>query len=307
MNLFRQFIVVIMIGVFIATMPVRTEAGSNKSAKLGVAMAVVGIGLNTYMIAKNIGPCTATPMGVMACVIVALSAVQIVFTTKYLMDLTKADKATTCKGADCGAGTFTEVTTTTLGGIDDGNGNDGIDDTIDDVARDVGLDIDRSHRDAENTLRDLERRGVVYNKEDGSITTPRGKVSASSLSSPSAMKAAGFSDKDISQYMKAQEEAQKKADDYSGILKKFGVDEGESGGGMAPSGGESAGAPGFDFNKFMKGLNQKPAKEKQTVAGLSKSDGKGGQIGVAADSLFEMVHRRYKSERDMNKFIDGAK
>jgi hypothetical protein len=245
-------------------------------------------------------------MGVMNCIIVALSAVQIIFTSKYLMDLTKADKATACKGADCGPEDLSEVTTTTLGGINDGNDDGGIDETIDDVSRDIGLDIDRTRRDAENTLRDLENKGVVYNK-DGSITTPRGKVSASSLSSPSAMKSAGFSDKDISDYMKAQEDAQKKANDYSDILKKFGVDEGDSGGGMAPSGGESANTgPGFDINKFMKGLNQKP-KDKQTVAGLSKSDGKGGQIGVAADSLFEMIHRRYKSERDMNKFLDGAK
>jgi hypothetical protein len=155
-------------------------------------------------------------------------------------------------------------------------------------------------------MADVERRGgVSYNASDNSFNTPRGRVSANSFGSAGAMRSAGFSEAEIKDYMdsqaKSKDDVNKKAAE---IMAKLGLDEGDYAG-MGGGGGRSGGS-GYD-----PGLRYNPSQARRpgtrpTVAGLSRSDGQGGQIGVQGDDLFGMIRRRYDAERQSGQFNENA-
>ena len=170
----------------------------------------------------------------------------------------------------------------------------------------VGLDPIKE-AEANRLIAEGAKRGYSADAKTGVITTPQGKVSASSMSSAAGMKAAGLSDKDIARIQRDREETKKKIDNgLEEVLKKLNMEEYSSGGGGRGSDMPSPAASGFDMSKYMSALNKKAAvmAAKPSVAGLSKSNG-ADRIGVANDNLFRMVHAQYEVQRKSGGFING--
>jgi hypothetical protein len=154
--------------------------------------------------------------------------------------------------------------------------------------------------------------GATYDKKTGILTTPSGQTyKASDFNSPQSMAAAGISPSVIDQVSdmvkKIEKDATKKADK---ALAKAGASSEESalggGGGSgftAGSGGDGAtgypGAAGLAKEKL--GVNRDPAQ----VAGMQKNYN-GEPIGVAGDSIFNMMTRRYRVKESQSSFYDGS-
>lgn len=184
-----------------------------------------------------------------------------------------------------------------------------IPDYIDQIKDKTGIDVTQAVRETEGILNNLDKQGYKQNS-DGSITTPRGKINPSSLQSANGMKAAGFSDAEISAGMKSQADIKSKGDKMmEDVLKKLGIDENDNSGASFSNSGKSAsGGIGFDPSRYLKNIGTPSTKTATSnkLSGLSKSDGKGGQIGVAADDLFGMIHRRYEENTKKCQFLNNA-
>lgn len=149
-----------------------------------------------------------------------------------------------------------------------------------------------------SNLRTVRNLGVRTNP-DGSVTTPDGQTRNFGDMSAGALSRAGLSDKDIKSFMAAVDAAKKDADEKAKTTdansELFG--ETPSGGGgrgtitTAMPGGGPAGGP--------RGLDRNPAQ----VAGMSVNYG-GEQIGVGADNIYMMIHRRYDFHENQGGFLN---
>ncbi|WP_374073560.1 hypothetical protein [Bdellovibrio bacteriovorus] len=145
-----------------------------------------------------------------------------------------------------------------------------------------------------------------YNEKTGKITTPDGKsYNASDFGSVDGMAAAGMSKGAIDGALAMYDEVQKKAAAKLEKLKlgaltaASGFEEGggSKGGGAAP--GESLEDPSLSLAsaKTSSGIDRDPS----NFAGMQKNYN-GDPIGVAADSIFQMIARRYKMKESQESF-----
>ncbi len=283
----------------------------NQQTIIGLASAGVAVtftGKDLVMSGKN---CTKGGLAAVAyCIRATFDAVQIIYTVNTIRKLLKAHDDSVCLPPQCFNGpASTEDPEKTAETVEGGGGGSHHPQmappptlapfeklTPADVLKAIGLNLDDAMNMAGRSLEDMKARGYEYNKENNSLTTPKGTFSMSSLGSAAGMKAAGLTDAEIAALNEGQDEMKKQMDkQLAAVLAKFGADEG---------GGSAVAAkpePGFNMRDFMGGNKVKP-----TVVGLSKSDGQGGQIGVAGDDMFGMIRRRYEDQRKKNQFNESA-
>lgn len=252
---------------------------------------------------------SSTPAAAFFCVQKVLTYAELALMGYTLYELIKSKDAAKCTGATCFDSNTTPTTfdageaspTTTLdrdvADVPDGLAPDTTNPNGITDPKELGLDLDQLQKDVDLGLKDLKKKGYSVDTKTGKVTTPQGQFNASALGSPAAMKAAGFTDEQIAAAREAQDKFKSALDKkYNDLMKKMGTDEGDYSG-MSARFGNTSGS-GFQFKPLH---YQKP---KATVSGLSKSDGKGGQIGVAADDMFGMIHRRYQEQRSQSQFIE---
>lgn len=154
-------------------------------------------------------------------------------------------------------------------------------------------------------------KGMSWDSKTGVVTTASGKTyKASDFNSPTSMAAAGMSKGMIDSIMgmekKIQDNAMKKLDKM-GLNTPVVASEEESGGGggggFTGGGGnsEAYSNAGADTGGPKLGIDRDPAQ----VAGMQK-DYNGEPIGVAGDSIFKMMTRRYKVKEGQSSFLDDA-
>lgn len=145
--------------------------------------------------------------------------------------------------------------------------------------------------------------GVKADLAKGTISVNGKEYPASTFSSPASMSAAGFNPDDIAKAMDIAAKVEKGVTSKMGGVAANGFSEGGGGGGSgvtyvdeeagAGAGHAAAGAGAGDLG------DRGPAQ----VAGMSK-DFNGEPIGVAADSIFAMMNRRYILKEKQNAFIN---
>ncbi len=158
---------------------------------------------------------------------------------------------------------------------------------------------------AQEALKNLRAAGYTINEATGEVTDPKGKrYSSETFSSNSSIAAAGFSSSDIQSINLAKAQtsreiaAKAKAADGTDL---FGSEIGASG--KAASAGSADGGLGVGggipvVGSKGLGIDRDPAQ----VAGMSKNLG-GEPIGVSADSLFDMMERRYNLLEKNGSFL----
>lgn len=162
---------------------------------------------------------------------------------------------------------------------------------------------------AQAQIKKLTDAGWKIDTKSGNITTPNGKTySATSVSSPSAMRAAGATESEIKDFQEGMSKvsavAAEKAKAADGSATASGEDIG-IGGGMAHSTPTTAMGvaegdvrSGILSEKSKLGVSRDPAQ----VEGMSKIYN-GSPIGVAADSVFGMIDRRYQLHEKKGSFL----
>lgn len=159
---------------------------------------------------------------------------------------------------------------------------------------------------AQDALNSARSAGYTIDENTGVVTDPNGKkFSSETFSSNSSMSAAGYSASDIQGFNAAK--AQMNKDIAAKVAAAdgtdmYGSDIGGSGkaasAGSADGGlGVAGGLPVVASNKDL-GINRDPSQ----VAGMSKNLG-GEPIGVSADSLFDMIDRRYNLHQKNGSFL----
>lgn len=188
--------------------------------------------------------------------------------------------------------------------------DDGFDRTGTDVTNNPVVANDPSVKALGANIKALQDKGIVDAKL-GKITTPDGKTfKPSDFSSQSAMAAAGFPSGAIAGAVDTYNAIQKRAADkvekmkLGALTAAGGFDEG--GGGGAAGGGSAVGDEGAGVAVAGGGgsgvsLERDPS----SVAGMQKNYN-GEPIGVAADSIFLMMTRRYKVKESQESFFSDA-
>jgi hypothetical protein len=245
-------------------------------------------------------PCVAQPPNALACTMMGLAVVQVgMALAQHSGDKSSAGGLSGNYNFDNSAGTpgavnadpsatYTTPDGTTINGdyakIANNLAGNGLGGLANDYASDVNA---------------LKGSGVTVSPDGTSVTTADGKkVTASSLGSESAMKAAGFSGSDIS----GAQNALKNVPAAISALKASAMtnDVGGGGGGLGSGGGGGGGGSGSGgsfagFGKAAKGQDI-------SLSGMSKKLGN-DNIGVAGDDIFEMITRRYKARDKVDAFI----
>ncbi|WP_374076258.1 hypothetical protein [Bdellovibrio bacteriovorus] len=160
-----------------------------------------------------------------------------------------------------------------------------------------------------SNIKKLQDAGIVDAKL-GKITTPDGKsYKPSDFASQGAMAAAGFSSGAIAGAVATYEEIQKRASAKAEKLKlgamtaASGFDEGGGGGGASL--GESAGEESVAATGVVSTGAVSLERDPSSLAGMQKNYN-GEPIGVAADSIFLMMTRRYKVKESQESFYTDA-
>lgn len=136
----------------------------------------------------------------------------------------------------------------------------------------------------------VSKYGMKYDKATGKFTMPNGSsFTPSDLMSPSAMAAAGVSGSEYKRAMDMAKAAEAKAEGSKPVAPVAGFEGG---------GGSYAAAPATETVTPIMGVARSPT----SVAGMVRSFG-GGSIGVAGDSLFDMMARRYKEKNSKDCFL----
>ncbi|QLY25355.1 hypothetical protein [Bdellovibrio sp. KM01] len=164
---------------------------------------------------------------------------------------------------------------------------------------------------AEAGLSSLKAQGLV-NSSATKITSPDGKsYNVSDLSSAAGMASAGIPQGAIDAAMATSKDIEKKALEkvkIGALTKAQGYDESSGGGGGSryPSGDGSSGSgayPGYAGARGSSSLLDKD--NSRLAAGMSKNYN-GEPIGVAADSIFLMMSRRYKVKESQDSFFGAS-
>lgn len=147
----------------------------------------------------------------------------------------------------------------------------------------------------------LYNEGYRINATNGTVTTPTGQtIPANVLNSPASMKAAGFSDATIKEFGEAMSQAVAKANSATPKTADTGDLFGDSigGGGAGGNSGHREATANAGPPSPKLGIDRNPSQ----VAGMSKLYN-GEKIGVAADSAFGMIQRRYDLHEKNGSFL----
>jgi hypothetical protein len=158
-----------------------------------------------------------------------------------------------------------------------------------------------------NNLAKLKSTGAKIDLQKGTFTTPNGKkYSASDFSNPASMKAAGFGDEAIGQFSKLMNSAATQAANKVGADGAEGFGSDSYGGGAKQSASASGGGVEYEFKMPGQGVGNatKDRNPAASAAGLAKNFN-GEPIGVASDSIFSMMSRRYQLKASQNQLITG--
>ncbi len=152
---------------------------------------------------------------------------------------------------------------------------------------------DRVNRELEN----LKKKG--YSLKGSVIQTPRGPIKVKSLESHRGLKAAGFSDLEIAALNSVKQET---ADLHRNIKKKMqrGLKTGTFVGRSYRQKKQDR-EDKMQWDQWMKDLFHKE-REPTSVVGLSQKYGS-DKIGIKSDNIFQMVSRRYQTQRRENHFL----
>ncbi len=183
-------------------------------------------------------------------------------------------------------------------GLKDPNGNP----LADKEAASAVLEKNDEWQQAMAAKKKLEKAGWKFDVKKGIAKGPKGEVISGSLaSSADSMRTAGAPDSAIKDYTSTMQSAlQKAAEKAKGADNDmFGGDLGGGGSGAPVVAAAADGSQGFSMpGQPRLGINRDPAQ----VAGMKK-DYKGNPIGVAGDSLFDMIDRRYQLHRENGSFL----
>lgn len=146
---------------------------------------------------------------------------------------------------------------------------------------------------------DLKKYGVTY--KDGKFTMPNGKsFGLNDVNNPNAMANAGVSAADFAKAMAQAAALEKKAGEQ---VEKVGAHTASQGFENGVGGGGSSGPGSSDEEETYAGGGAKAARDPAaSVAGMTKSYN-GELIGVAGDSIFEMMARRYRQKSKEESFL----
>ncbi len=149
--------------------------------------------------------------------------------------------------------------------------------------------------------------GFTYDPKTGTVTTASGKtLKGSDVNSAGAMESAGIPKSVIDVIGNVEKDIAAKAAKKIGKLSFASTSSEEAGGG---SGGSSASTSSNDDSSASNaiahpsglGIDRDPAQ----VAGMQKNFN-GEPIGVAGDSIFKMMTRRYKTKEAQSSFLDES-
>lgn len=156
--------------------------------------------------------------------------------------------------------------------------------------------------------------GFTYDPKTNTVTTAKGtKIKGSDLNSSSAMEAAGVPKAAIDLLNSMEKDvvakAMKKVNSLGLNTNIIGGEESSGGGGSA-AGGSDAMAAGAGYGAgygSMAGANAGLGVDRDPaqVAGMQKNFN-GEPIGVAGDSIFKMMTRRYKVKESQSSFLDES-
>lgn len=157
--------------------------------------------------------------------------------------------------------------------------------------------------------------GGMLDPKTGTIKTPDGKTyKASDFASAASMEAAGLPKGAILGAMDAYAQVHKKAAEKAEKLKlgamtaASGYEEGGGGGGgfgVGTSTDDSSGYAGSGLGSGSGGSGLSLTRDPSSMAGMQKNYN-GEPIGVAADSIFLMMTRRYKVKESQESFYTDA-
>ncbi|MEN0059186.1 MAG: hypothetical protein AAGB31_10165 [Bdellovibrio sp.] len=163
---------------------------------------------------------------------------------------------------------------------------------------------------AQDDLAKLEKAGII-NTKDGTATVNGKTYSLSDVSSDSAMAAAGLSQSNIDSLKSLNAAIEKKAAEKVEKMKlgsataTNGFEEGGGGSLKGPDSLASSESDGFSSaalaGRSKVGIDRDPS----ALAGMQKNYN-GEPIGVAADSIFLMMSRRYKVKESQESFYTDA-
>ncbi|RZI59869.1 MAG: hypothetical protein EOP14_03480 [Pseudomonas sp.] len=195
--------------------------------------------------------------------------------------------------------------TTTLGGVNGGNGTDGGSLGLNGSTSLLGGEITALEKKYDKLKESVTKAGITVS-EDGKIATTKDgkKVSSSAFANAQAMKNAGFGASDIAGIDSAMADAKLKAADRLKGLASMMNDAG-GGGGRAAGGDEGGGGyGGGGGGSFADGAGKlgKSNTKGPNLAGMSKKFGE-DNIGVAGDNIFEMITRRYQARDKADNFL----
>ncbi|MGZ3771746.1 MAG: hypothetical protein ACXVCL_11595 [Bdellovibrio sp.] len=171
------------------------------------------------------------------------------------------------------------------------------------------INQDPTLKASKGNLATAEKMGI-YNAKAGTVKVGDKDYKVSDFSSPASMASAGLPKSMIDQAMSLSADIEKRAQDKIDKLKlgsltaANGFDESSSGGGKSSSSDSSDSSSSrlayanAAASKAGKGLGRDPS----SFAGMQKNYN-GDPIGVAADSIFLMMNRRYKAKENQDSFF----
>lgn len=278
----------------------KAQSQNKSSQTLSKVIGVVNMGVGA-MYASQCGPHHAS-----ACALAALH---------FLMGAQSFSQAKSNGGAAYDAGLTGIDTSSTNPFGDPGSEIDHLDSTTDST-KDTGLSNLADTKKLNQIKTALSSgnglKGFKYDSKSGILTTPNGKTySADSLSDKDSLSKAGFSGQDIGSALEANAKFEAEALKKLGLKKDeiVGVgaataENGFSDGGAGPKYG-SANSAESSRNTLASIRNRNPANTGSKVAGLTKNFN-GERIGVAAENIFNMMTRRYKTKEKQDAFFDPS-
>jgi len=170
------------------------------------------------------------------------------------------------------------------------------------------------YKNLDENMKKLAEGGYTYDPKTGTIKAGDKTYKASDFANSGAMSAAGFPKSSIDQAMAGANAMSKRAEKNWAKVKKTigaataanGFDEGGgggAGGGAAAFSDEMGAGAGYGYGGAGGATGAGIGREPTAVAGMQKNFN-GEPIGVAGDSIFEMMKRRFKVKDKQNAFFN---
>ena len=200
------------------------------------------------------------------------------------------------------AGHHAGIGTITVSGGTDGTGN-----YVDDSYGGIGGAGDNfgDNKAVKETIEKLKGHGFEFNASNGTLVMPGGKsLNVNDGTNKEAMANVGVNPQDFAAAMDTLKSAQAKASEEVEKIGAHTATQGFAGSGGGGAGGTSSGdsISGTDGTDSVGYRQTASADPKPTVAGMTKSYN-GEMIGVAGDSIFAMMARRYQQKHKEDAFL----